>query len=168
MLHTLKIQPKYFQAVVDGLKCFEVRKNDRGYKVGDELFLKEFEDNEFTGRSVEKTITYILPGGEFGIDTNYVILGLRDMRIKLKNIDLTGVSHRQQYQKSAEEENEYWDALNGFIKGTDTKEHVIEEFFDWVQAELGILSMRGITAEEVMKRYPKHLEKLKNRPRKKV
>ena len=32
MTHELKILPMYFQAVWDGDKTFEVRKNDRGYK----------------------------------------------------------------------------------------------------------------------------------------
>lgn len=85
--------------------------------------------------------------------------------IVFKNIDLSKVSIEKQYIKAAEEQNEYREALNGFIKGTDTKEHVIEEFLDWVQAELGILHKRGITADEVMAEYPKHLEKIKNRPR---
>ena len=85
--------------------------------------------------------------------------------IILKNIDLSEVTIVSQYNKSAEEENEYHEALTNFIKRTDTKEHVIEEFLDWMQAELGVLYKRGITAEEVMSEYPKHLEKIKNRPR---
>lgn len=85
--------------------------------------------------------------------------------IELKNIDLSKVTIVSQYSKAVEEENEYHEALSNFIKQADTKEHVIEEFFDWIQAELGILYKRGITAEEVMLEYPKHLEKIKNRPR---
>lgn len=41
MTHELKIQPKYFRAILDGKKNFEIRKNDRGYKVGDKVVLKE-------------------------------------------------------------------------------------------------------------------------------
>ena len=85
--------------------------------------------------------------------------------IELKNIDLENVTLKEQYKKAAEEEAEYWEALNGFIREIDTKEHVIEEFWDWVQAELGILHKRGITADEVMEGYDNHLEKIKNRPR---
>lgn len=33
--HTLKICKKYADAVMSGAKTFEIRKNDRGYKVGD-------------------------------------------------------------------------------------------------------------------------------------
>ncbi|MBO5328152.1 MAG: DUF3850 domain-containing protein [Clostridia bacterium] len=39
----LKIKPEYFQAVIDGRKPFEIRKNDRKFKVGDEIVLDEYE-----------------------------------------------------------------------------------------------------------------------------
>lgn len=35
--HRLKIQEQYADAVLNGTKTFEIRKNDRGYKVGDEI-----------------------------------------------------------------------------------------------------------------------------------
>ena len=85
--------------------------------------------------------------------------------IELKNIDLSTITIEKQYLKVSEEDFEYHTALHNFIGGEDTKEHVIEEFWDLVQAELGILQKRGITADEVMAGYPKHLEKLKYRPR---
>lgn len=47
----------------------------------------------------------------------------------------------------------------------ETKAHAIEEYLDLVQSALGLLSVANITAQEVMEAYPKHLEKLKNRPR---
>lgn len=50
--------------------------------------------------------------------------------IELKNIDLSKVTIVSQYSKAVEEENEYHEALSNFIKQADTKEHVIEEFFD--------------------------------------
>ncbi len=43
MLHHLKTLPEYFQAVIDGRKPFEIRKDDRGFKSGDRVELKEFE-----------------------------------------------------------------------------------------------------------------------------
>lgn len=43
MTHHLKTMPEYFQAVIEGRKPFEVRKNDRGFKVGDRVILEEFE-----------------------------------------------------------------------------------------------------------------------------
>lgn len=40
--HKLKCWPEFFIVVQGGLKNFEIRKNDRDYKVGDELVLQEF------------------------------------------------------------------------------------------------------------------------------
>lgn len=35
--HRLKIHEQYANAVLNGTKTFEVRKNDRGYEVGDKI-----------------------------------------------------------------------------------------------------------------------------------
>lgn len=40
--HELKLDVKYFDEVKDGNKNFEIRKNDRDFKVGDILELKAF------------------------------------------------------------------------------------------------------------------------------
>lgn len=40
--HELKIWPEYFEAVKEGRKTFEVRENDRHFKEGDTVVLKEF------------------------------------------------------------------------------------------------------------------------------
>jgi len=79
MEHELKTWPPFFQAVVDGTKTFEIRKNDRGFNPGDTLMLREW-DNErkdYTGRSIEKTVTYILDGtGDgMGLEKEYVCMG---------------------------------------------------------------------------------------------
>lgn len=74
--HELKILPKYFKDVVDGDKNFELRKNDRNFKIGDSLMLKEFDNGAYTGDSVQVVVTYILVGGEYGLDKDYVILGI--------------------------------------------------------------------------------------------
>jgi ASC-1-like (ASCH) protein len=59
--HKLKIQPEYFKEVCTGKKSFEIRKNDRDFKVGDMLLLQEYlpESNSYTGRVVERKDTYI-------------------------------------------------------------------------------------------------------------
>ncbi|MBD5585525.1 MAG: DUF3850 domain-containing protein [Clostridia bacterium] len=43
MAHHLKTMPEYFQATIDGRKNFEVREDDRGFKVGDNVILEEYE-----------------------------------------------------------------------------------------------------------------------------
>jgi len=55
-----------------------VRKNDRQFNVGDGLLLKEFDpiSSKYTGRMLYKIIIYKLPGGQFGIERDYVVMGL--------------------------------------------------------------------------------------------
>ena len=69
MHHELKIEPPYFQAVIDGRKTFEIRKNDRGYNAGDTVLLREYDDTSkgyylspdqrYTGRTHAATIGYV-------------------------------------------------------------------------------------------------------------
>jgi len=76
--HELKTWPEYFNAVADGSKPFEVRKNDRDFYVGDRLWLREYCPARmlYTGNSVTRTITYLLIGGDFGIEEGHCVLGL--------------------------------------------------------------------------------------------
>lgn len=41
-IHKLKIEPEYLNALMIGLKTFEIRFDDRDYKVGDILDFGEF------------------------------------------------------------------------------------------------------------------------------
>jgi len=61
-----------------GTKKFEVRKNDRNFKIGDNLQLKEINHKgEFTGRYIIVAVTYILPGDQFGIEKDYCVTGIK-------------------------------------------------------------------------------------------
>lgn len=74
MIHALKIKSEYFEAVISGEKLFEVRVNDRNYKVGDLLGLNEInKDEEYTDRSCVVYIDYIL---ELGHD-NLVVMSIK-------------------------------------------------------------------------------------------
>lgn len=77
VVHDLKIEPKYFESVINGIKIFELRKNDRNFQVNDLVRLREFSNGEYTGRVIEKSITYILQGGCYGLEEGYVILSIR-------------------------------------------------------------------------------------------
>ena len=59
--HELKIWPQFFQAVVDEQKTFEVRKNDRGFSLDDQLWLREWDPNGklYTGRECLVHVKYI-------------------------------------------------------------------------------------------------------------
>lgn len=58
-IHTLKILPKYFEAVLSGQKNFEIRRNDRHYQSGDQVCLQEYTGDTFTGRSLSFQIGYV-------------------------------------------------------------------------------------------------------------
>ncbi|GHV18233.1 hypothetical protein FACS189425_06430 [Clostridia bacterium] len=76
-IHNLKILPKFFEPIRNGAKPFELRKNDRDYKVGDTVRLWECDpDEEYSGLVISAKITYILPGGDYGIHADYCVLGL--------------------------------------------------------------------------------------------
>jgi len=79
MLQILKTWPEPFQAVVEGRKAYEIRVNDRNFKVGDFLCLLEWdpEDMTYTGREVEATVTYMTPGGKWGIPENLCVMGIQ-------------------------------------------------------------------------------------------
>lgn len=84
--HKLKTWPVYFDAVKRGEKPFEVRRDDRGFQKGDVLILQRtcedslhLVDYDYHGKvahELRHEITYILTGGQFGIEPGYVVLGL--------------------------------------------------------------------------------------------
>lgn len=59
--HELKTWPGYWAAVASGVKTFEIRREDRGFKVGDVLKLNEYTiANGYTGRVLTRRVTYLL------------------------------------------------------------------------------------------------------------
>lgn len=84
--HELKIWPEPFRAILDGRKRFEVRKDDRGYGVGDLLELREWDpagyrrlssvEGSYTGRKVTVRVTYILHGGRLGVAADYCVMSI--------------------------------------------------------------------------------------------
>jgi len=75
--HELKVWPQFFPSLHDGSKPFEARKDDRGFKVGDSLRLREWnpKTEKYTGNEIFPSITYVLRGTEH-ITKGYCILGL--------------------------------------------------------------------------------------------
>lgn len=78
-LHELKILPQYYKKVSSGEKRFEIRKDDRDFKVGDLIRLNEF-DNEYTGRDCLVEIIDKLDGGNYGLEKGYCILSIKPYR----------------------------------------------------------------------------------------
>jgi hypothetical protein len=79
MTHVLKTWPQYFSRILSHEKTFEVRQNDRDFQAGDFLDLREWcpETKEFTGHTALVTVSYVLHGGQFGIEAGYCVLGLK-------------------------------------------------------------------------------------------
>ena len=80
-IHKLKTWPQFFDAVACGVKGFELRKDDRGFEVGDVLLLQEFDpykgEGGYSGREVSRLVLYKLDAASFsGIEKGYCILGL--------------------------------------------------------------------------------------------
>lgn len=73
--HYLKTETEYYQAVEQGLKRFELRKNDRDFQVYDMIYLEETVKGEYTGRKLQPLqIRYILHGGKYGLEDGYCIV----------------------------------------------------------------------------------------------
>lgn len=94
--HKLKCWPEHFQAIIDGSKTNEIRLNDRDYRVGDVLYLCEwnpiidkhidgtpmilkYEAGHYTGRDIFKIVTYIIDGFKFpGVSPGYVCMSIKE------------------------------------------------------------------------------------------
>ena len=84
MTHNIKIRLQYADAIIDGRKTFEVRKNDRGYNAGDKVkFDVISDDGELTMyhyplhplNNAVYEITYVHSG--LGLEKDYVVFGLK-------------------------------------------------------------------------------------------
>lgn len=77
LVHNLKCEMGYYDMVASGQKSFELRKDDRGFGVGDILILWRYDGAKgvYTGQSTARRITCILRGGPW-LQPGYVALGL--------------------------------------------------------------------------------------------
>lgn len=87
--HFLKTDPEPFQAVKARLKRFEIRVNDRDFKVGDRLVLLEteftghqmktgFHPLRYTNEAVAVDVIHIMAGPTYGLGPGWVIMSITD------------------------------------------------------------------------------------------
>jgi hypothetical protein len=85
--HHLKCLPEYFWPLLTGTKKHETRRDDdRHFRTGDVLVLKEFVSQgtgpdghsigTYTGRELRRKVTYISEGGSPGIEAGYVVMSV--------------------------------------------------------------------------------------------
>ena len=79
--HELKIYPKYFEAILDEKKTFEIRKNNRNFHVGDSIVLREFDNIKYSGREIHATIKYMLDDTFIGLEEGYVAFSFGILKI---------------------------------------------------------------------------------------
>jgi ParB family chromosome partitioning protein len=81
-VYDLKIDPPMFAAVKAGAKTFEYRVNDRDYKEGDMITLREYDRGigEYTGEFVTFTAGFILHGPHYGLPESTCIISITCLR----------------------------------------------------------------------------------------
>lgn len=81
MTHALKTWPEYYAPIEKGDKLFELRKDDRPYKNGDNVLLQEYDPKTetYTGKEMKFNICFILRDlpKSFGLKPGFCILGLK-------------------------------------------------------------------------------------------
>ena len=84
-LHELKTDPEPFKQVWHARKTFELRRDDRNFKVGDVLHLRELERRVelfndktiYTGRGLLVLVIYLLRGPEYGLPEDFVVMSIK-------------------------------------------------------------------------------------------
>lgn len=83
-IHELKTWRSFFGAVWQGDKAFDARLDDRGYRAGDFLWLREWDANEeqYTGREIFVRVGYVLDSSMHpGLTESFVVLGFWPVRL---------------------------------------------------------------------------------------
>ncbi len=87
MEHELKTDPDVFAQLVTNKKTFEIRYNDRDFKVGDILKLRETVHSAaemkegaqllYTGYWLRYEVTHAIYGPKLGIDEGWVVMSIK-------------------------------------------------------------------------------------------
>lgn len=86
----LKSWPKFFQPIIDGIRTHELRRNDRDFKVGDQLNLREYDPkkNEYTGRECLAKVMSITSSdepcavSEEALNSSFCILSIKTISVR--------------------------------------------------------------------------------------
>lgn len=75
-LHELKIWPQFFDDVVNKLKTYEVRVNDRAFQVGDIITMREWDPDVkmYSGRSCQIRILHMTDSSHWYMIPNHLAI----------------------------------------------------------------------------------------------
>lgn len=133
MTHGLKILPQYFVDISNGIKKFEVRKNDRPFAVGDHLALTEYDpDGGYTGRCMIVEVTYILNDPNF-CKEEYIVMGIKRITNHISYTERQSVHGHKRGIQMNNKENKSKNPVRYYvdgepfvqIEGIEIRSHVI-------------------------------------------
>jgi len=83
-VHELKCHPDPFDALLDGRKTCELRRDDRGYMVGHRLLLREWDqETGYSGRWLFVTVEHIIRAWDWpGIAGGFVVMSIKPGRFE--------------------------------------------------------------------------------------
>ena len=98
LVHELKTWPEFFKSVANGDKTFEIRRDDRDFRVGDLLLLREWDPvtSSYSGRELHRQIKYMTERGNPWVKEGFVVLGLRAASDSLRESCSPGTKSRYQ------------------------------------------------------------------------
>ncbi len=92
-VHELKTWPALYERVAEGKKRWELRRNDRGFEMGDLLWLREFDPGtgeegdagSYTGKDLLARVDFV--AGNFdvpeGLPSGFVIMDIQLVRLEV-------------------------------------------------------------------------------------
>lgn len=81
--HDLKSFPTEFQPVIDRVKLFEIRRNDRDFQTGDSFTLREYHYDHgdvYSGREISGRVGHI---STYAQSREYVVFSLLDLGLMI-------------------------------------------------------------------------------------
>lgn len=110
--HELKSIAVFFEAVVDGSKTFEIRKDDRGYSQGDLVKLREYDaaGRQYTGRELMFRIGFV---SAYAQAEGYVVFSLLPVEEGGRSLGPEGLtpSKAELERMAREEADENWEEV---------------------------------------------------------
>lgn len=80
-IHELRIYPEDFEQVLNGSKPFVVIENDKKYRAGDTVLMREWNNQCCSGKEIHGTILSVTDDWTPGIEKGYAVIFIRIFRV---------------------------------------------------------------------------------------